>query len=91
MKKQIILLVAVAGLAAVSAQAQGYCTGVTDIADFSNNGNEPAWVPVNTPCQMLPPPTGFAVTQIPEPSSFALCAIGLASLTVARRSFRPKA
>ena len=97
MKKQIALLVAIAGLATISAQGQGYCTGVIEVEYFNNSSWEQAGdtemftLNVGTVCSMPDFPATSAdlsLTTIPEPSTLAYCAIGLAGLTVARRSFR---
>jgi len=85
MRKQIALLVAVAGFATISAQAQDYCSGYTLVENFGPNTWEPTAFP-----PFLPPSADLSVTTVPEPSTLALCAIGLASVTIARRSFRQR-
>lgn len=97
MKEKIALLVAVVGLAMISAQGQssfaGYPTGFTVVEYY----NETGWQNIGCEQQVLFVPgtvfpvDNFSVSTVPEPSTLGLCAIGLAGLTVARRSFRPKA
>lgn len=93
MRKQIALLVAVAGFATISAQAQDYCSGYTITLNTSEttSGN---YVMSQFQGDFVIPQFQMAsadtVTTVPEPSTLALCAIGFAGLTIARRSFRQR-
>jgi hypothetical protein len=104
MKKLIVLLVAIAGVANLSANGQGFCTGLVVEENFNNAFSCEAGVVyscevemIDVPCPVFSvsfvPDTSpeLTVAPVPEPSSLALCAIGVAGLTVARRSFRRKA
>jgi hypothetical protein len=109
MKKLIALLVAIAGLANLSANGQGFCTGLVIEEHFNNafiSGYDDATAcdidVVFVSCPVLsftlapntsPTSPALTVAPVPETSSVALCAIGVAGLTVARRScsFRRKA
>jgi len=92
MRKLIALLIAVAGLTTISAQGQGYCTGLTVVENF----NETSWQTIACDQESIIVPGSVLsvdnsnISTVPEPSTLAFFAIGLAGVTLARRSFRQR-